>query len=185
MTLPKNPTEIPFNLSPRLWILQKEQIDNISPAKSFPKILLRLIKSFGQAMAFDYSRRVYLGDTDAAGVVYFARGMEICHEAYEESLAVAGISLRQILREGKIALPIIHAEIDFLRPLFCGDRLQVNLVANRVNQSEFSITYRICTTTNCQILVKAQTSHVCIDPQQRARVNLPMIMLDWLEKNKP
>ena len=49
---------------------------------------------------FDYRRRIYLGDTDAAGVVYFAKGLEICHEAYEESLAKAGINLNQMIREG-------------------------------------------------------------------------------------
>ena len=136
-------------------------------------------------MAFDYSRRVYLGDTDAAGVVYFARGLEICHEAYEESLAIAGISLQQMLREGKIALPIIHAEIDFLRPLFCGDRLQVNLVANQVNASEFAIAYQIFTAPNLdQVLVKAQTRHVCINPQDRIRVDLPLAILNWLNKTK-
>ena len=136
-------------------------------------------------MAFNYSRRVYLGDTDAAGVVYFARGLEICHEAYEESLAVAEISLQQMLREGKIALPIIHAEIDFFRPLFCGDRLQVNLVANQVNASEFAIAYQIYTANNLdQVLVKAQTRHVCINPQDRIRVDLPLAILNWLKKTK-
>ena len=133
-------------------------------------------------MAFDYSRRVYLGDTDAAGVVYFAKGIEICHEAYEESLAVAGISLQQILREGKIALPIIHAEIDFLRPIFCGDRLQINLIANQVKGSEFAIAYQIFAPTNLdRVLVKAQTRHVCINPQTRSRVDLPLAILDWLK----
>ena len=46
-------------------------------------------------MTFTYSRQIYLSDTDAAGVVYFAKGLEICHQAYEESLAEAGISLNQ------------------------------------------------------------------------------------------
>ncbi|NJO96449.1 MAG: hypothetical protein HC764_10845 [Pleurocapsa sp. CRU_1_2] len=64
-------------------------------------------------MKFDFLRRIYLSDTDAAGVVYFAKGLEICHQAYEESLIWGGISLKQMIQEGKIALPIVHAEIDF------------------------------------------------------------------------
>ena len=94
-------------------------------------------------MTFDYLRRIYLSDTDAAGVVYFARGLEICHEAYEESLAEAGISIKELIREEKIALPIVHAEIDFLRPIFCGDRIQVSLNASLINDSEFAIAYKI------------------------------------------
>jgi 1,4-dihydroxy-2-naphthoyl-CoA hydrolase len=135
-------------------------------------------------MVFNYSRRVYLGDTDAAGVVYFAKGMEICHEAYEESLAQAGVNLQQILQAGKIILPITHAKIDFLRPLFCGNQLQVSLVANLINPSEFAIAYRIYNVNNLDmVLVHAQTKHVCINPQIKKRVDLPFILLAWLENN--
>ena len=133
-------------------------------------------------MIFNYSKRVYLSDTDAAGVVYFAKGLEICHQAYEESLAAAGISLKQMLREKTIALPIIRAEIDFIRPLFCGDELQVNLTATLISSNEFAIAYQICHTDNLErILVKAQTNHVCIDPQTRTRTDIPPTILKWLD----
>ena len=134
-------------------------------------------------MAFQYPRRIYLGDTDAAGVVYFARGMEICHEAYEESLARSGISLNQMLSDREIALPIVRAEIDFLRPLFCGDRLQIDLKSDLVNSSEFIVSYRIFNVEHLdRVLVKAQTRHVCINPQLRTRVDLPLTIHQWLEQ---
>ena len=136
-------------------------------------------------MPFQYSRRVYLGDTDAAGVVYFARGLEICHEAYEESLANSEIDLQQMLVEKKVALPIVHAEINFLDPLFCGDRLTVNLTANAIGDSEFGLEYQIFNRTKCdRTSVKAKTKHVCIDPNIRARINLPPTILNWLKINK-
>jgi 1,4-dihydroxy-2-naphthoyl-CoA hydrolase len=132
-------------------------------------------------MQFNYLRRIYLSDTDAAGVVYFAKGLEICHQAYEESLAEQGISLKQMIQERKTALPIVHAEIDFLRPLFCGDRIQISLVASVINNSEFAIAYQIFHVDNLeQILVKAQTRHVCVNPQIRQRVDLPIAVLEWL-----
>jgi 1,4-dihydroxy-2-naphthoyl-CoA hydrolase len=132
-------------------------------------------------MKFDYLRRIYLSDTDAAGVVYFAKGLEICHQAYEESLIQQGISLNQMIQEGKIALPIVHAEIDFLRPLFCGDQIQISLVASLINDSEFAIAYQISLVDHLeQMLVKAQTRHICINPQIRQRIDLPAIILKWL-----
>lgn len=132
-------------------------------------------------MKFDYLRRIYLSDTDAAGVVYFAKGLEICHQAYEESLTQRGISLSQMIQDGKTALPIVHAEIDFLRPLFCGDRIQISLVASLIDEREFAIAYQIYPVDHLeQILVKAQTRHVCINPQIRQKINLPAIMLEWL-----
>lgn len=133
------------------------------------------------AMTFKYSRRIYLGDTDAAGVVYFAKGMEICHEAYEESLASQGISLQQMLQDRAIALPIVHAEIDFDRPLFCGDRIQVNLTPELIGNNEFAIDYQIflATTDLPKAVIKAQTTHVCINPNLRIRTDLPETILQW------
>lgn len=132
-------------------------------------------------MTFNYLRRIYLADTDAAGVVYFAKGLEICHQAYEESLAEAEISLNQTIREQKIALPIVRAEIDFLRPIFLGDEIQINLVTNLVSDSEFAIAYQISPADNLdRVLITAQTKHVCIDPQRRKRIGLPSMMLEWL-----
>lgn len=133
-------------------------------------------------MKFDYLRRIYLSDTDAAGVVYFAKGLEICHQAYEESLTQGGISLKQMIEEGKTALPIVHAEIDFLRPLCCGDQIQISLVASLIDEREFAIAYQISPIDNLeQILAKAQTRHVCINPQIRQRIDLPVIILEWLK----
>lgn len=135
-------------------------------------------------MQFSYSRRVYLGDTDAAGVVYFAKGLEMCHEAYEESLAAAKIEIRQMLSEGKFALPITHAEIDFLKPLLCGDLIQIQLQSHPINKSEFEIAYQVFKSNNLEkTLIKAKTRHVCINIQARIRLDLPTKLLSWLKKN--
>ena len=134
-------------------------------------------------MAFNYVRRIYLSDTDAAGVVYFAKGLEICHQAYEESLASAGIDLNQMIREGVTALPIVRAEIDFLRPIFCGDRIRVGLDPSLVNSSEFAIAYQISPVDDLErVLVKAKTQHVCINPRIRQRMDLSAVMLEWLDR---
>ncbi|MGD1920009.1 MAG: acyl-CoA thioesterase [Pleurocapsa sp.] len=136
-------------------------------------------------MSFQYSRRVYLGDTDAAGVVYFAKGMEICHEAYEESLASSDISLEQMLADKKVALPIVRAEIDFLRPMFCGDRIIICLTTDLINSSEFIVNYQIFYIVYLdKILVQAKTNHDSIDPAKRIRIDIPITMLNWLKTDE-
>ncbi|MHC5822651.1 MAG: acyl-CoA thioesterase, partial [Nostoc sp.] len=45
-------------------------------------------------MPFTYNRTVRFQDTDAAGVVYFASVLSICHEAYEESLEASSINIK-------------------------------------------------------------------------------------------
>ena len=136
-------------------------------------------------MASIYHRTVYLHDTDAAGVVYFASAMQMCHEAYEESLLVAGIKLSETIATGKIALPITHAEIDFFRPVFFGDRLTIKLTADRLKDSEFAIAYSIYSASDPQqLVIQANTKHVSIIPQTRTRSSLPQTIVQWIEANQ-
>jgi 1,4-dihydroxy-2-naphthoyl-CoA hydrolase len=136
-------------------------------------------------MAFIYSRTVYLGDTDAAGVVYFARAMEICHEAYEESLRVMGISLYQLLSETAIAIPIVHTSINFFNPIFAGDKLVIYQVANLLKDSEFSTAYEIVAPNSPdKALVTATIRHVSIDVKTRERVHLPEQVINWIDATK-
>ena len=132
-------------------------------------------------MAFSFFRNIYLSNTDAAGVLYFAQGMSICHEAYEEWLQTRGINLQTILLEKKIALPIVHAEIDFLRPIFCGDRLEIKLELTQVTQQEYAIAYQLfAVSSQGKLLAKAMTRHVCIAPQTRSRISLPSEIINSL-----
>jgi 1,4-dihydroxy-2-naphthoyl-CoA hydrolase len=132
-------------------------------------------------MTFSYRRTVYLGDTDAAGVVYFASAMHICHEAYEESLAAREINLQQLIKEDKIAIPIISASINFFRPMFCGDRLQIDLVTTQISEHEFTVGYQIILPLNPEkTLVQATTKHICIDARTRSRILLPKTIMFWL-----
>jgi 1,4-dihydroxy-2-naphthoyl-CoA hydrolase len=125
-----------------------------------------------------YERLIYLADTDAAGVVYFAHLLSICHEAYEFSLAQFGINVKTFLNNAAVAIPITQAEIQFFRPLFCGDRIQVDFTAQSLGENEFELQYKI---SLGEILVgTAKTRHVCIDTAHRKRIALPEILQSWL-----
>ena len=104
--------------------------------------MLFLISEFFK-MTFTYNRTVRFQDTDAAGVVYFANVLSICHEAYEESLAASGINLKDFFTNPSVAFPIVHASVDFFRPMFCGDNLVISLIPQKLGVDKFEITYEI------------------------------------------
>lgn len=131
-------------------------------------------------MPFIYHRTVHFCDTDAAGVVYFANALSMCHEAYEASLAAFGIELQVFFNDPEAAIPIIHASVDFLRPLYCGDVLQIHLSPQQLDEHKFEIFYRIVAVSSEQLMAKAMTRHVCIDPKSRAKIPLPEEMVQWL-----
>ncbi len=133
-------------------------------------------------MLFTYNRTVHFKDTDAAGVVYFANVLSMCHEAYEASLAAAGINLKSFFNNPKAAIPIIHASVDFLHPMFCGDKVLIHLTPQQLGEHKFEIAYQIIAASSTeQQLAKAITRHICIDPSTRTRTQLPEAMIQWLK----
>ncbi|WP_392532056.1 acyl-CoA thioesterase [Nostoc sp. C117] len=133
-------------------------------------------------MSFTYNRTVRFQDTDAARVVYFANVLGICHEAYEESLEASNINLKDFFINPSVAFPIVHASVDFLRPIFVGDKLLISLICQKIGVEKFEINYEI---TVGEILVaKAITRHVCIDVSSRMKQELPDKIIQWLETNR-
>lgn len=132
-------------------------------------------------MPFQYTRNIKFQDTDAAGVVYFANVLSICHEAYEESLAASGIDLKLFFSNSSTAIPIVHASVDFLRPIYCGDRLIIELTPKLINNHKFEIQYQA---RKSELVAKATTIHVCIDLINRNKQDLYDEILRWLQLNQ-
>lgn len=132
-------------------------------------------------MPFSYYRTVRFQDTDAAGVVYFANVLAMCHEAYEASLIASGMELQLFFKNPAAAIPIIHASVDFRRPMHCGDQLQIELTSQQLDKHKFEISYQIVTALSSQqLLATACTRHICIEPATRTKIQLPEAINQWL-----
>ena len=89
-------------------------------------------------------RVVRFGDTDAAGVMHFHQLFRWCHESWEESLESYGLNPAEIFPGSRksevtpeVALPIIHCQADFRRPIHTGEALVVELRPERLNPNSF------------------------------------------------
>jgi 1,4-dihydroxy-2-naphthoyl-CoA hydrolase len=133
-------------------------------------------------MPFTYKRTVRFQDTDAAGVVYFANVLAICHEAYEESLAASGLNIKDFFTNPSVAFPIVHANVDFFRPMFSGDKLVIRLIPQKLGVDKFEISYEISLAD--LVVSKAITRHVCIDANTRSKRELTSNMVEWVEINQ-
>ncbi|PSN18338.1 1,4-dihydroxy-2-naphthoyl-CoA hydrolase [filamentous cyanobacterium CCP5] len=128
---------------------------------------------------FSYSRTIRFHETDGAGVVYFANVLVLCHEAYEASLAFVGIDLQRFFDGQGLAYPIVHASIDFRRPLRCGQEVLIDLAPHQQQESHFEVQYHL--THDARTVGSALTRHVCIDAQ-RQRSPLPPEILGWIQR---
>ena len=128
-------------------------------------------------------RTVRFGDTDAAGVMHFHHLLRWCHEAYEESLERFGIAAAEVFpapgRSLAVALPIVHCEADFRRPLICGDPLAIALSPLRLDPGSFEVAYRF--SRDGDEVARALTRHLAIESDGRSRCSLPPPLQRWLE----
>jgi 1,4-dihydroxy-2-naphthoyl-CoA hydrolase len=132
-------------------------------------------------MSFRYEYTIGFRDTDAAGVVYFANIVSICHIGYEASLSEAGIALKLFVNNSDFAVPITHVSADFLKPLYCGDRVTIELTPCPIDSFRFEVRYQILTEAN-QVAAIAITKHIAIDPTTRKRKELPAKILNWIDR---
>ena len=126
-----------------------------------------------------YTRVIRFHETDAAGVVYFANILTLCHEAYEASLAEAGIDVRLFFGGGDLAVPVVHGSVDFRRPLHCGDEVAIALTPHALDDTSFEISYCL-TNAEQKAIATALTRHVCIDSTSRQRHPFSSDLARWL-----
>lgn len=132
-------------------------------------------------MAFLFTRIIRFSDTDSAGVVYFSNVLSICHEAYEESLRVFAVDLKSFFTSSQTAYPIVHASVDFYRPMYCGDEISISIHPQTIDECTFEIAYLIESVSAGNTLAKALTRHVCIDTVVRKKQPLTLTMTDWID----
>ncbi|MCP9884773.1 acyl-CoA thioesterase [Synechococcus sp. ATX 2A4] len=132
-------------------------------------------------------RTVRFGDTDAAGVMHFHQLLRWCHEAWEESLERFGVPAAEIFPTPAAmparALPVVHCDADYRRPLVCGAPLTIRLEPQRLEPSSLEVGYRF----HCEgrEVARARLQHVAIDPATRQRQPLPDVIERWLVASAP
>ncbi len=132
-------------------------------------------------MPFAYPRTIHFPDTDAAGVVFFANYLSICHEAYEEALHAAGIELKTFFSDTGVIIPISKSEAEYLRPLACGDKLRVTVAPALLTENSFAIRYEITRLGGGdKLAARVRTEHVCTSRQKSGRVPLPPALAAWV-----
>lgn len=111
---------------------------------------------------FVYSLSVRLHHTDAAGVIFCSRLLELAHEAYEAWLEQVGLGLDLLLEQGRLRLPVVALEAEFAQPIRVGDRLQVELVVSRRGEHSYQVAYRFRDPAG-RVKARAVTRHVALD----------------------
>lgn len=122
-------------------------------------------------IAFRRNITIHLKETDATGVIYFAEQLRMAQETLEFFLAQNHLPLGRILKEEPFFLPVVHAEADYIAPIFVGDELEIELKVEAIGSSSFTLGF---TYLRQQVLVgKAQLIHVTVNKETRRPMPIP------------
>ncbi len=122
---------------------------------------------------FVHHTAIRLHNTDAAGLLFFADQFQLAHDAYESFMESIGYPFAEQLRTAPYLLPIVHAEADFVKPLLTGDRITIQVVAERIGDTSFTLGYTLLRNQS-EMVGTVKTVHVLIDKRDgRKRSLLP------------
>ena len=121
---------------------------------------------------FRFPYTIGLHDTDAAGLIFSANIIRICHHAYEALLEEIGFGMARLFEQRTMGLPIVHIEADFTRPLAVGGKVEIFARVALVGRSSYRMSYELRDVSG-EVCATAATVHVCVDPRSRQPMDLP------------
>lgn len=110
-------------------------------------------------MPFLTTRRVEFCDTDAAGIVHFARFFIYMETAEHEMLRSVGLSVMQPDGDHHISWPRVSVSCDFQRPAKFDDVLTIEVTVSSIGEKSVSYTFRFL--RDEQLLAIGKTTAVC------------------------
>lgn len=89
-----------------------------------------------------HERAVRFEEVDAAGIVFFGRFMEYCHEAMERFFdGVAGGYVELIMKR-RIGFPAVRIEATWSAPLRYGDAMRIEVTVAKIGTTSCTFRYR-------------------------------------------
>ena len=125
-------------------------------------------------------RKEHLYETDTQGIVHFANYPKYFEEARELLSEKVNFSYRKLLEEENIAVVIIKLSVDYKRPLFYEDIIEIEVGVKELKRTYFSFVYKVYKEN--QLMVSGYTKHCCIDLNTGKIVPIPHLLKEALEK---
>lgn len=84
-----------------------------------------------------YPLRIFYEDTDAGGIVYYARYLHFAERARTEFLRLAGIEQSEVRAGFDVVLAVRRCQVDYLRPARLDDLIEVRSRLTEMRGAKF------------------------------------------------
>ncbi len=132
---------------------------------------------------YRYKTKIKLYHTDAANLIFYSNLFNLAYECFEEFLEDSDFSVLKIINGGKILMPVVHAEADYIKPMRLGDKIEIQLTLFSSGKSSYKLDYNFYN-ENMEKVASAKTAHVVISVDDHRPVKIPEPLLNILKTLK-
>jgi 4-hydroxybenzoyl-CoA thioesterase len=134
-------------------------------------------------MAVVYERPVRFEEVDAAGIAFFARFFNWCHEAMERFFDGVPGGYVGLITKRRIGFPAVHVEADWRVPLRYGDVVRIETSVAKIGTT--SATFRYVLARAADGVHVATIDHVTVSTNldTMRKIPLPSDCRDLLERH--
>ena len=115
-----------------------------------------------------FETRIYYGDTDAGGVIYYANYLRYFEKSWFEYLAARGLALTDWEKQG-IFFIIKRVEVDYISSARYGEIIQVQTEVSEVTRASFTFHHRVIVKDTDRLICEGANQMVCITAEGKLR----------------
>ena len=132
--------------------------------------------------SFSWTIRVYIEDTDAGGIVFYANYLKYMERSRTEALRALGIELDQWQNDERRLFVVRSIEVDYHKPAKFNEQLRVH--ADMQNIKRASLICRQPIYRGDELLVNASVQLACVDADHFSPVAIPAAMKEALRREQ-
>lgn len=129
-------------------------------------------------VTFSENLAIRLVHSDAAGVLFYPRLLEIEQDLFERWLEAGGFSLREMLDRRLTPTPVVHCEADYRLPIRPGDRIGAQLAGVGIGRTGYTLAWNFSRAG--ELAASVRVKRVAIDPTIGGSTDLPEALRHWL-----
>jgi 4-hydroxybenzoyl-CoA thioesterase len=130
-----------------------------------------------------HDRTVRFEDIDAAGIVFFARFLNYCHDAMERFFDELPGGYAELIMGRKVGFPAVHVTSDFVSPLRYGDVARITGTVSKLGTTACHFDFEIVRAQDRKLVATMKHVHVCSDLSTMTKLPFPPDVRAALERH--
>jgi 1,4-dihydroxy-2-naphthoyl-CoA hydrolase len=128
---------------------------------------------------FSNELQIHFSQSDLGGISFFGNVYPMAHDAYERFVEHLGFKWKDWFANSEWGVPIRHSEADYHRPLWPGEKYQIQIRIERLGETSMTLSYQFVQGTNLH--VEAKLVHAFVNMKTMTKIPIPPQVLTALK----